>query len=128
MTTAFVCPIRAKYDEPTDRPGDLEGTICPVCWTPFLLTGRKGATVTRLACGHVVLALEAGEVTIKARLLRGACRYSQLGWRIRRRQDREEKAGEEVQEAEEEGPYSDVRRVGSRLTICRNCRRHWSRS
>ena len=72
MPTAFVCPIRTKYNEPTDRPGDLEGAICPVCWKPSLLTGRKGATVTRLACGHVVIALEAGEVTIKARLLRGA--------------------------------------------------------
>ena len=72
VSTAYVCPIRAKYDEPTDRPGDLEGTICPVCWQPALLTDRKGATATRLACGHVVLALEAGEVTIKARLLRGS--------------------------------------------------------
>jgi hypothetical protein len=73
LPLAFISAIRAKYDAPTDRPGDLEAYLCCYCWHPHLVTGRRGAKVLGAqCCGRSVRLVEAGEITIKARLLRGA--------------------------------------------------------
>ena len=33
MPTAFVCPVRTRYDAKTDRPADLEAYLCPTVFT-----------------------------------------------------------------------------------------------
>ena len=42
MPTAFISPVRARYDEETNRPADLEGYPCPTCFHPHLVTGPRG--------------------------------------------------------------------------------------
>jgi hypothetical protein len=79
MPIAFVCPIRVKFDVPTDRPGDLEAWLCPFCWHPHFVTGRRGMTVIDApCCGRPIRLLEGGEITVKARLLRGSDQMPEL--------------------------------------------------
>jgi hypothetical protein len=72
MPTAFICSIRAKYDAEMDRPNDLEAFNCPHCFHPHLVTNRRGAKVMDApCCGRPVRLVEAAEITVRARLLKG---------------------------------------------------------
>ena len=73
MPTAFISPVRAKFDAETDRPADLEAFTCCHCFHAHLVTGRRLAKVLDTpCCGRPIRLVEAGEITVRARLLRGS--------------------------------------------------------